>query len=98
MDEIVLYGLDETGLVSRHADEFRRMESESVPCGGAVSFGQGYGMQRPLDVSAIDERAGFFVDMLDKVERLVKGRIGSANATDRAHYRSILLMIESMNK
>ena len=98
VDEIVLYGLDETGLVSRHADEFRRMESESVPCGGAVSFGQGYGMQRPLDVSAIDERAGFFVDMLDKVERLVKGRIGSANATDRAHYRSILLMIESMNK
>ena len=99
VDEVVLYGLDETGVVAGHADLFRRLENESRASeDGSVDFGYGYGIQQPLDVSTIDDRGGFFAEMMEKVERLVKNRLSSANATDRAHYRSILLMIESAKK
>ena len=99
LDEIILYGLDETGMVAKYADEFRQLEKDGANVEPeTVSFGYGYGNQRPLDVSTIDERAGYFADMMNKVERLVKSRLSSANAADRAHYQSILLQIEGAKK
>lgn len=99
LDEIILYGLDESGVMEKYADMFRQLKKDQTEkVLEHVSFGHGYGNQKPLDISVIDERAGFFVDMTSKIERLVKTRLTSANATDRAHYQSILLMIEGAKK
>lgn len=99
LDEIILYGLDETGMVAAYADVFRQLEKEGMEIDPEmVRFGYGYGNQRPLDVSTVDERPGYFADMMNKIERLVKNRLSSANSADRAHYQSILLQIEGTRK
>lgn len=101
VDEIVLYGLDESGIVAKYLDEFRKFEWEEgrgSVMSEMVKFGSGYGSQAPIDITAIDERTGFYYNMLEKVTRLVKSRVNTANAMDKAHYQSILVMLEAAKK
>ena len=57
-----------------------------------------YGWQSEIKTSQIDESGAYYADMLEKIERLIKAKILSANAADKIHYRSILLIIDSLKK
>ena len=106
VDELVLYGLDPMGYVEEFLPALRALEEERGQ--GYVAswlsrqkqFGDkgDYGWQSEIKTDQIDESGAYYADMLEKIERLIKNKITSANATDRVHYRSILLMIDSLKK
>ena len=54
--------------------------------------------QSEVKTDQIDESGAYYADMLEKIERLIKSKMTSVNAADRVHYRSILLIIDSLKK
>ncbi|WP_018338906.1 zinc-dependent metalloprotease [Butyricimonas synergistica] len=106
VDEIALRGLDATGWINEHLPELRALEEEYGK--GYVAacmqkkhqFGDtgDYGWQKEVNVGAIDESAAYCAAMLKKIEQLVKTKVSTANASDKIHYQSILLMIEAQKK
>ena len=55
-------------------------------------------LQSEVKTDQIDESGAYYADMLEKIERLIKSKMTSVNAADRVHYRSILLIIDSLKK
>lgn len=106
VDEMALYGLDATGWINEYLPELRALEEEHgkgyvVACmQNARRFGDtgDYGWQREVNVNNIDESAAYCAAMLKKIEQLVKAKVATANASDKIHYQSILLMIEAQRK
>lgn len=106
VDELALYGLDPMGYVEEFLPALRALEEERGQ--GYVAswlskykqFGDkgDYGWQSEIKTSQIDESGAYYADMLEKIERLIKAKILSANAMDKIHYRSILLIIDSLKK
>lgn len=106
VDELALYGLDPMGYVEKFLPALRALEEERGQ--GYVAswlsrykqFGDkgDYGWQSEIKTSQIDESGAYYADMLEKIERLIKAKILSANAADKIHYRSILLIIDSLKK
>ena len=106
VDELALYGLDPMGYVEEFLPALRALEEERGQ--GYVAswlsrykqFGDkgDYGWQSEIKTSQIDESGAYYADMLEKIERLIKAKILSANAADKIHYRSILLIIDSLKK
>ena len=105
VDEVIEYGMDKTGNVRRYRDQLKAFEAE---------HGQGlianqiamynvlgpspYGWQKEVKVEVIDETLGYNVDMLNKIQKLIESRLASANAADRAHYQSILVLVKALKK
>ncbi|WP_059025849.1 zinc-dependent metalloprotease [Gabonibacter massiliensis] len=105
VDEIVAYGLDESGAVARFQKRLRHIESEyGAGCVAAQmqknQFGDvyGYGWQREVRIDNIDETGAYNTALMEKMISLLKSRIPSANAADKAHYQSILLSLEAVKK
>ena len=106
VDELALYGLDPMGYVEEFLPALRALEEERGQ--GYVAswlskhkqFGDkgDYGWQSEVKTDQIDESGAYYVDMLEKIERLIKSKMTSVNAADRVHYRSILLIIDSLKK
>ena len=106
VDELALYGLDPMGYVEEFLPALRALEEERGQ--GYVAswlsrykqFGDkgDYGWQSEIKTIQIDESGAYNADMLEKIERLIKAKILSANAADKIHYRSILLIIDSLKK
>ena len=104
VDEIALYGLDPTGYVGKHLDELMLVEEENGR--GYITtlleqprqFGDksDFGLQPEVNTDAIDESVAYRAMMIDKIEALVKTRLISAHPNDKAHYKSILLIIKSL--
>ena len=101
VEEINAYGLDETGMVSRYLDEFR--EIEQVYGRGFVAarldnIGSGYGWQRKVTTTAIDDSKVYLQDMLVRVKQLLEGKLSTTDKDTKAHYRAWILQIEKALK
>lgn len=106
VDEIALYGLDETGCINEYLPELRALEEEhgkgyvAACLREKYQFGDtgDYGWQKEVNVSDIDESAAYCAVMLKKIENLIKTKQATANVGDKIHYQSLLLMIEAQKK
>ena len=101
VDEINAYGLDETGMVSRYLDKFR--EIEQVYGRGFVAthlnnIGNGYGWQRKVTTTAIDDSKVYLQDMLVRVKQLLEDKLPMTDKDTKAHYRALILQIEKTFK
>jgi len=102
IEEIAAYDLDRTGWVNEHLTELMEFEERNGHgCIASdllrpVEFGDksDMGFQGEVKTGNIDESAALHIAMLKKVKTLVKSRLASANANDRAHYQAILLTID----
>ena len=52
LEDVLAYGLDESGLTNKFAGELRREECQDMP--ETIKFGSGYGWQRQISMLAID--------------------------------------------
>lgn len=101
VEEICLYGLDETGIVPMYKEQLERVEERygrGVVAYGMNQFGYGYNLQRQLKIDDIDESNGYYAVMTKRIQRLLQQRIPSANKVDQAHYESILRLLKTLEK
>ncbi|MDR3235955.1 MAG: zinc-dependent metalloprotease [Prevotellaceae bacterium] len=108
VDEIIAYGLDESGVVARYADIFRAYEEEhgrgSVACENHPDdedeqFGTpGYGFQQKVTVTAINEANNYLQVLAIKSRDLLRSRIAGSTGNARAHYQSLLIKLNAALK
>jgi hypothetical protein len=107
VDDIVLYGLDETGVVARYADLLRGYEKENGL--GSVAalmeqaedsdFGKpGRGFQSKVNVRQIDDSNTYLIMLAIKSRDLLRGKIGALSGADKAHYQSLLIKLNAALK
>lgn len=103
VDDIIAYGLDETGLVNRYADQLRAIEAKygegflaSQAAHTSFGYSYGYGFQPAVKIDRIDEVTGQYVAMLEKARTLVRNRVASCHPDDKGHYTSLLYFFESI--
>jgi hypothetical protein len=107
VDEIIAYGLDESGAVAQYADVCRAYEAEHGH--GAIAallfpdehteFGTpGYGFQAKVTVSLIDETSNFMQVLAIKSRDLLRGKIAGSTGSDRAHYQALLIKLNHVLK
>ena len=104
VDEIVAYGLDESGLIGRFAEQFRAVDEEYGRGYVALRmienrFGTpGYGWQRAVNVSAIDDSKAYMQDMAIKSRNLLKSKLGGTSGSAKVHYQSLLIKLNNALK
>ncbi|MDR1415094.1 MAG: zinc-dependent metalloprotease [Odoribacteraceae bacterium] len=108
VDEIIAYGLDETGLVARHADLFRAHDEQHgrgsvaaalVSATADNHFGTpGYGFQAKVSVTAIDNSKSCLQDLAVKSRALLRGKLSSTTGAARTHYQSLLIKLNGALK
>jgi hypothetical protein len=109
VDEIIAYRLDESGIIERFPDVFRKYELEngqgSVAClledhnGGESNFGTpGYGFQSKVTVTTIDETKGYLQNLAVKSRNLLKNKVAGASGNAKVHYQSLLIKLNSVMK
>ena len=104
VDEIVAYGLDESGLISRFADQFRAVDEEygrGYVASNMVAdqFGTpGYGWQRTVATTAIDDSKAYLQDMAVKSRNLLRSKIGGMSGNAKVHYQSLLIKLNNALK
>ena len=105
IDEIIRYGMDQTGFIRRFRDQFQAFEIEhgqgliaNQIARETISAISPYTWQKPVNISTIDESLGYNTAMLNKIQKLVESRIANANTADKAHYQGILLQIKTLSK
>lgn len=102
VDDIVLYGLDETGVVAQYADFFRSYEEENGL--GSVAalmeqsendeFGKtGQGFQGRVNVKQIDDTDAYLTTLAIKSRDLLKSKIGALSGAEKSHYQSLLIKL-----
>ena len=101
--DICLYGLDETGIISRYQDIFQRIEDEYGR--GYVAqnmkltdYGKGYGWQQALPIQAVADFETYFYKMGSKLTVMLSTRMNSLPVEDRPHYQKILFAIQKLSK
>lgn len=111
LDEIDVYGLDPTGYVSEHIDELRKLEEEkgtgyvsyllreNSRASRGTSFGDtdDFGLQSSINTDNIDQSLGLHIQMLRKLEPIIRTRMAGCSAADRVHYQTLLSNIKSLN-
>jgi hypothetical protein len=50
-----------------------------------------------IETSVIDESNSYYMDMINKILTLLKNRVKSANQSDKTHYNSILIKLNTLN-
>lgn len=103
VEEIAVYGLDETGLINKYLDQFRQVEQERGP--GYVAqqmalneFGYGYGFVRKVNTGEIDNSKVYLQDMALKAQRLLNSKIAGATGDTKIHYQSLLMKLNKSLK
>ena len=101
IQEICLYGLDETGTIARYSKELTELEAREGKAYMAEQmrlsgFGYGYGWQSPVTCDAIDESTTYYYDSALKIKSLLERRIVTTNPADKAHYQAMLFTINQM--
>ena len=61
-----------------------------------VNLGRGYGWQRRLDVSNIDDSAAYYYEMVQKIKDLLEVRMDSFDEKDKPHYEAMLFAMKQM--
>ena len=106
VDHIIAFGLDESGVVERYAEEFRKVESEqgtgavAALLTGAdeaeVGFGPaGYGMQGNVNVKVVDESQTYFYGEILRTKSLLERAAQRASGITKTHYQTLLRTIEN---
>ncbi|MFO3725732.1 MULTISPECIES: zinc-dependent metalloprotease [Butyricimonas] len=103
VDEIVTYGLDESGLVSVFRDELREIERERgrgfVAKQMALnSFKYGYGWQYRVNTRTIDDSKTRFHAYAIRVKNLLNSKLSSADTETKAHYQAMLYTLDEALK
>ena len=100
VDEIALMGLDDTGLVERYLAPLREIE-EANGKGYVASqlwkdemLSDGYGWQYNVNLRSIDESRALFVNVNDRILKLLRSRVKSATGETRAHYQGMIYVLE----
>jgi hypothetical protein len=102
VDDIVLYGLDETGLVEQYIDIFHKYEEEhglgSVAAlmeqAESNEFGKtGHGFQSKVSVKQIDDSNTYLTMLAIKSRDLLRSKVGALSGADKAHYQSLLIKL-----
>ena len=103
LDDIISYGLDPSGRVSRYKEQLRLLE-DRYGCGFIASQMQedcfhytvGYGFQQKLKLDNIDEATGLYLSMLTKAKTLIENKLPIAHPHDKGHYQGMLYLLESI--
>ena len=101
VDELIESGMDYTGIIRQYYNQFKAFEAEH---GEGIIASQlidsrmtnardPYRWQGEVNVDNLDENMGYNVLMLQKIQSLLKNRIGGANSADKAHYQALLLQV-----
>jgi hypothetical protein len=107
VDEIIVYRLDESGLVERYADFCRAYDAEhghgSIAAAlfpnEATEFGTpGYGFQSSVTTTLIDETSNFMQVLAIKSRDLLRSRIATTTGGERAHYQALLIKLNGVLK
>jgi hypothetical protein len=102
VDDIVLYGLDETGVVAKYADMFRKYEAENglgsvaalIEQAENSEFGKpGHGFQSRVNVKRIDDTNTYLTMLAIRSRDLLRSKIGALSGADKAHYQSLLIKL-----
>lgn len=101
VDHMVLFGLDESGVLAENIDFLRRLEEVE---GHGYVAGQmaldkygpsGYRWQSNVNTRAIDESKSLLYGEVKRVEKLLLKAVSSSKGDVRAHYESMLYRIQS---
>ena len=103
VNDICLYGLDESGMISRYENVFRKIEDEYgrgyvAQNMGLTDLGKGYGWQQELPVQVIADLETYLYKMGIKVAAMLSSRMESLPVVDRPHYQKILFVLKQMEK
>ena len=58
----------------------------------------GYGWQRAVNVSAIDDSKAYMQDMAIKSRNLLKSKLGGTSGSAKVHYQSLLIKLNNALK
>ena len=102
VDELIESGMDYTGVLRQYYDQFKAFEAEhgtgiiasQLINSRMTASSDPYGWQNEVNVANIDESVGYNVAMLQKIQSLLKSRVGGANSADKPHYQALLLQVE----
>ena len=107
VDEIIAYRLDDSGLIERYADVFRKYEQENghgsvaaqMCSGESHEFGPaGMGFQNKVNVGAIDDSNNYLTDLAVRSRSLLRNAVASSSGSARAHYQSLLIKLNTVLK
>ncbi len=102
-DEVLAYGLDESGFLAYFKEQLQEIESKEG-IGTVMSqmkqqqFGDvyGYGFLREVNAGLYDETATHYVSMYAKVLSLLKSKIDTAHKDDRSHYQAMIVALQAV--
>lgn len=100
VDEIALLGLDRSGLVERYLAPLREAELEhgkgyvASKLWQTESLSHGYGWQYNVQLRSIDESRALFVNVNDRILKLLRSRVNGATGETRAHYQGLIYILE----
>lgn len=100
VDEIAMLGLDESGLVERYLAPLREAELEhgkgyvASKLWQTESLSHGYGWQYNVQLRSIDESRALFVNVNDRILKLLRSRVNGATGETRAHYQGLIYILE----
>jgi hypothetical protein len=92
LEDVLAYGLDESGLTDKFASELRREECQDIP--ETIEFGSGYGWQRQISVLAIDNSDIHIYTLGKRIQRLLESKVSTSQGAELMHYEALLFMLE----
>ena len=103
VDEIIIYNLDQTGIVKKYAEQLRRIEQEKGVGYVATqmrlqNFGYSYGFLQEVNTSSIDNSKLYLLDMGYKIQKLAASKVASSSGDEKLHYQTLLLQINKVLK
>ena len=100
VDEIALLGLDRSGIVERYLGPLREAEEEhgkgyvASQLWNSDALSSGYGWQYNVQLRSIDESRALFVNVNDRILKLLRSRVKSTTGETRAHYQGMIYVLE----
>ena len=91
-------------MISRFADQFRAVDEEygrGYVASNMVAdqFGTpGYGWQRTVATTAIDDSKAYLQDMAVKSRNLLRSKIGGMSGNAKVHYQALLIKLNNALK
>ena len=92
LEDVLAYGLDESGLTNKFAGELRREECQDMP--ETIKFGSGYGWQRQISMLAIDNSDIHIYTLGKRIQRLLESKVSTSQGAELMHYEALLFMLE----
>lgn len=104
VDDMVAYGLDETGLMKGNLEHLREVEKEQgfgyvAKQMEMTQFSGGYGWQRKIKLTAIDRSKTNIHALAMKMKRLLESKIPTVTGETKEHYEALLFTLnKTLNK